>query len=96
MLWKSVWVATSTEPASAVNIMGVYQRSAPLNCALRRDRRRTIIWCESAKCSNTRSKRDRSPDCKFARSPLTDKIIVGQETVAELPGIQPIPGGWNF
>jgi len=71
-------------------------RSAPLNCARRRDRRMTITWCESARYSNPSSKRDRSPDWKFARSPLTDKIIVGQETVAELPGIQPIPCGWNF
>jgi hypothetical protein len=59
-------------------------RSAPLNCGLRRDRCMTITWCESARCSNTSSQRDRSADVKVARTSLTDEIIVGQQSVADL------------
>jgi hypothetical protein len=56
----------------------------------------TITWCESAKCSNTSSQRDRSADVKVARTSLTDEIIVGQQSVADLLETQQIPCGWNF
>jgi hypothetical protein len=44
----------------------------------------TITWCESARCSNTSSQRDRSADVNVARTSLTDEIIVGQQSVADL------------
>jgi len=65
-------------------------RPAPLNCGLPRDRFMTITWCESAKCSNTRSKRDRSADVKDARPLLTDEIIISQQSVADLLKTQPM------
>jgi hypothetical protein len=71
-------------------------RSAPLNCGRRCDRRMTINWCESARCSNTRSRRDRSADTMVARTWLSGEIIVGQESVAELVRTQQISCGWNF
>jgi hypothetical protein len=56
----------------------------------------TITWCESARCSNTRSKRDRSAEVKGAKTLLTDEIIFGQQSVADLLETQQIPCGWNF
>jgi hypothetical protein len=44
----------------------------------------TITWCESARYSNTSSQRDRSADVNVARTSLTDEIIVGQQSVADL------------
>jgi hypothetical protein len=54
-------------------------QSAALNCALRRDRRMTINWCESARCSNTRSKRDRRAEARLARTAVTDEIMVDEK-----------------
>jgi hypothetical protein len=56
----------------------------------------TITWCESARGSNTSSQRDRSADIKVAKTSLTDEIIVGQQSVADLLETQQIPCGWNF
>src|ERR1017187_5860892 len=71
-------------------------RSAPLNCGLRRDPCMTSPSGGRAQCSNTSSQRDRSADVKVARPSLTDEIIVGQQSVADLLETQQIPCGWNF
>jgi hypothetical protein len=55
----------------------------------------TITWCESARCSNTSSQRDRIADVKVARTSLTNEIIIGQQSVAHLLETQQIPCGWN-
>jgi hypothetical protein len=71
-------------------------RSAPPNCGFRRARCLTMTWCESARCSHTKSKRERSTDVKVARTLLTDQIIVGQHSVGNLLETQQIPCGSNF
>jgi hypothetical protein len=56
----------------------------------------TMTWCESAKCSNTRSKRDRSAAVNAAWTSLTDEIIVGHQSLADLLKTQQLQLGWNF
>jgi hypothetical protein len=46
--------------------------------------------------THTRAKRAHSADAEVARTWLTDEIIVGQESVAELLGTQQVPCGWNL